>query len=93
IEIMAEKRGINDIINLTNGPGKLCRAFGLDRRLNGIDLTKSELFIADDGYTPAEIVATTRIGIRLATDKPWRFYIAGNQFVSKANNCRTDIQY
>ncbi|MCL6520330.1 MAG: DNA-3-methyladenine glycosylase [Armatimonadetes bacterium] len=92
IEIMAEKRGTDDIINLANGPGKLCRAFGLDRRHNGRDLTLSKLFITDDGYVPAEIVTATRIGIRLATDKPWRFYIAGNPYVSKINNHRLNIR-
>jgi len=83
IDIMVRKRATEDIRNLTNGPAKLTEAFGIDRRHNGLDLTASELFIADDGYEPEEIISTTRVGIRAAADKPWRFYIADNEYVSK----------
>ena len=83
IEIMKANRGTEKLTNLASGPGKLCKAFGLDRRHNGMDLTESDLIITDDGWTPGEIVTTTRIGIRAATDKPWRFYIAGSPFVSR----------
>lgn len=58
----------------TDGPGKLCRAFGIDRSLNGKDLTKGDFVIRDDGFTPAKIQRATRIGIKLNTDKLWRFY-------------------
>ena len=71
---------------LTSGPGRLCQAFGIGRsEQNGVDLTRpaSELRIADDGFTPAEILATPRIGIQKAADLPLRFLIAGNPFVSK----------
>jgi DNA-3-methyladenine glycosylase len=84
IEQMEFNRGTDKLINLTSGPGKLCIAFRLDRRHNGLDLTSSELIIADDGWNePFEVISTTRIGIRMGVDLPWRFYIAGNPFVSK----------
>jgi DNA-3-methyladenine glycosylase len=83
IETMKVLRGVEKPADLAGGPGKLCQAFGLDRRHNGLDLTRGELVIADDGYVPGEVVVTTRIGIRLAADKPWRFYIAGNPYVSR----------
>jgi DNA-3-methyladenine glycosylase len=70
--------------DLTNGPGKLTQALGIDRRLDGCDLTGGSLVIIP-GERPgrAEIVSATRIGIRRATEQPWRFYLAGNSFVSR----------
>jgi DNA-3-methyladenine glycosylase len=70
---------------LTSGPGRLCQALGITRAAhNGLDVTsrKSPLRILDDGYQPGSIVATPRIGIRKAIDKPLRFLIEGNPFVS-----------
>jgi len=83
IELMEKNRGTDVLTNLASGPGKLCQAFGLDKRQNGLDLTGSDLTIVDDGFVPGEIVTATRIGIRLATDRPWRFYLAGNPHVSR----------
>jgi DNA-3-methyladenine glycosylase len=85
VEIMEENRGTEVLTNLCSGPGKLCMAFGLDGRHNGLDLTNSELVIVDDGWLPGEIVAAKRIGIRQGVDLPWRFYLAGNPHVSKRN--------
>ncbi len=74
---------------LASGPGKLCQAFGITRAVhNGMDLTSaaSGLQIAGDGYQPGEIVATTRVGITKAADRPHRYLIADNPHVSvKAN--------
>ncbi len=70
---------------LTSGPGKLAEAFGVTReRDNGKDLTssKSDLYIADDGYPPPKIQITPRIGITKAAEHPLRYIIAGNKFVS-----------
>jgi len=70
---------------LTSGPGRLCQALGITRAgHNGIDVTKaaSELQFRDDGYRPEEILATPRIGITKAVERPHRFVIAGNRFVS-----------
>lgn len=83
IELMMRNRGADKLTSLASGPGKLCRAFGLDRRHNGLDLTNGELVIADDGWRPGEIATASRVGIRLAADKPWRFYLAENPHVSR----------
>jgi DNA-3-methyladenine glycosylase len=75
-----------DLIKLTSGPGRLCEAFSITRaRDNGCDLTSpsSPLWIGDDGYRARGIQTTPRIGISKATDKPLRYLIAGNPFVSK----------
>ena len=71
--------------DLANGPGKLCQAFGLSRVENGVDLIESEeLFITQrPPLNAASICTSSRIGINVATHYPWRFFIEGNEFVSK----------
>jgi DNA-3-methyladenine glycosylase len=52
-------------------------------RDNGKDVVgPSDLVVMNDGFTPREIVATPRVGIRKAVDHPLRFVIAGNEFIS-----------
>jgi DNA-3-methyladenine glycosylase len=84
IETMSKNRSVLDKKNLTSGPGKLCMAFGLDRRHNGLDLTSSSLMVVEgEEVSPQDIVETTRIGIRLAADAPWRFYVKNSPYVSR----------
>ncbi|NLK72064.1 MAG: DNA-3-methyladenine glycosylase [Clostridiales bacterium] len=79
-----------EILNLTNGPGKLCRALGLDKRQNGSSLLGKELFIfAEDVEEPFQIALSKRIGIDYAEearDYEWRFYIKDNPYVSVKTN-------
>jgi DNA-3-methyladenine glycosylase len=90
IEEMARARKIavsspRDLPRLTSGPGRLAEAFGITRtRDNGGDLTSthSGLWIGDDGFRPKKIQITPRIGITKAADKPLRYILAGNIFVS-----------
>lgn len=71
-------------INLTNGPGKICRAFGIGRKENGTSLIGDEIFILDAKKISKGLTAvSTRIGIKKSVDLPWRYYIRNNQFVSK----------
>jgi len=70
---------------LSSGPGRMSEALGITRaRDNDKDLTsrRSDLWFADDGYRPERIAATPRIGIKKAVERPLRFVIAGNPFVS-----------
>lgn len=90
IDIMKERRGMEDLKSLTNGPGKFTQAMNITKSLNGIDFCSkdSELFLIDDGFKVREkdIVKTTRIGIDYAEefrDVPWRWYLKDNMFVSK----------
>jgi len=86
IEIMKRNRGYDDrrLISLTNGPGKLTVALGIDKRLNGACLTskKSPIYIADNPIQ-VRISSSKRIGVRADLDRNLRFYIEGNRFVSK----------
>lgn len=71
--------------NLTNGPGKLMKALGLNRDDNGVDLLEEEIYLIDDGYRDFEIVTSPRIGIDYAEEHaelPYRFYILGSDYVS-----------
>jgi DNA-3-methyladenine glycosylase len=77
--------GVRDLRKLTSGPGRLAEAFGITReRDNNVDLTnaRSGLFIADDGYHVRRILVTPRIGITKAAERPLRYLIAENEFVS-----------
>ena len=69
---------------LTNGPGKVCQALGIDKQLNGHDLRQEPLvLVLKDQLSPDQIVQTARVGITKAKDEPWRFYVKGSPFVSK----------
>ncbi len=85
IEEMKRRRKTTLLRNLTNGPAKLCQALGIDRSMNGARLDGEELFIAYDGFAVhrKDIHSTTRIGIKNGSESEWRFYLDGNEFVSK----------
>ncbi len=92
--VMARNRGLEKagespaptaLRALTSGPGRLCQALGITRaRDNGCDVTApdSGLWVGDDGYRPAHIAATPRIGITKAAAAELRYVMAGNAFVS-----------
>lgn len=85
IEIMQKNRPVGNLLNLTNGPGKLTQALSITRKQYGLDLTKGkDLFICDgEMQTTRKITTAKRIGINVAINKPWRFYLSDNKFVSK----------
>lgn len=84
MEAMVQHRNNSPLKQLTNGPGKLCQALAINKSLNGHDLLAAPLQLVLQPKVPrAEIVETTRIGISRAQDKPWRFYIKNNPYVSK----------
>jgi DNA-3-methyladenine glycosylase len=75
MELMAARRGTSGLRLLASGPGRLTRAMGIDRRHNGWNLTRPPLFIADGRPGRRRIATGPRIGIRRATDRPWRFVL------------------
>lgn len=81
--LMEKRRGMKSGKNLTNGPGKLTQAFGISLKQNGKELD-GDFVIEDAPALPKErIVSGPRIGIRRATELPWRFWIRDNPYVSK----------
>jgi DNA-3-methyladenine glycosylase len=87
IELMRERRHQHPDHNLTNGPGKLCIALNIDRALDGADLLGDSVWIEQYQAIPARRIAKgPRIGIDYAEgwiDKPWRFCIRDNSYVSR----------
>jgi DNA-3-methyladenine glycosylase len=73
--------------NLTSGPGKLCIALDINRRLNSEDLLGDKIWLEDyKNFSSGEIKIGKRIGIDYAeefAEKPWRFWLKNNLFVSK----------
>jgi DNA-3-methyladenine glycosylase len=70
------------------GPGLVCRALGIDRSFDGIDLTGDRLWFEDHGLTPpaAEIASGPRVGVDYAGEwaaRPLRFWWRGNPHVSR----------
>lgn len=87
IEIMMQRRKKKKVDKtLTAGPGALSQALGINKIHNKISLAGDVIWIEDREINVASIVATTRVGIDYAAeykDKPWRYYIEGNKWVSK----------
>lgn len=87
IETMRERRHQHPDHNLTNGPGKLCIALNIDRALNGADLLGDRVWLEEyQPVSPRRIARGPRIGIDYAQewiDKPWRFWIRDNPYVSR----------
>jgi DNA-3-methyladenine glycosylase len=87
IELMRKRRAGHPDRNLTKGPGKLCIAMGIDRRLDGADLLGEDVWLeAGQQIRRSQIASGPRIGIDYAeewVEKPWRFWIKDNPFVSR----------
>ncbi len=79
---LKRRRKTNQLANLCSGPGKLCLALGIDKSHNSLKLGK-EVKIYDDGFVVSKIGSSSRIGIKDALDLQWRFFIEGNEWVSK----------
>lgn len=86
--IMEKRRNLTKakVVNLTNGPSKLCMAMGISKLQNKLDVTTPPLYIKDaPPISEEKIVETTRVGVDYSGEwknKPWRFYIEGNNYVS-----------
>jgi DNA-3-methyladenine glycosylase len=72
-----------------SGPGRLCRALGLDVRDSGSDLfaQRSRIHLRE-GTPPRRISVSTRVGIRRAADRPLRFYDPASGAISPARQSR-----
>ena len=84
IEEMRERRPkAKRLEDLCSGPGKLTRALGITRELNGADVTKRGVLTVLDAPPVAAFTTTPRIGITKCVDWPLRFYETGSRFISK----------
>lgn len=80
---MLRRRGVADPRLVAAGPGRLTHAFGIGLEHNGADLTTPPLYLVRGDAAALRIRSSGRIGISAATDRRWRFYAAGNPFVSR----------
>jgi len=89
VEVMRGRRPVPKERELTSGPGKLCRALGLDLSYDGEDLTRgARAWLEETGvrYKPDEVATGPRIGVDYAGEdalRPWRFWVKGNEYVSR----------
>ncbi|MCL2558303.1 MAG: DNA-3-methyladenine glycosylase [Treponema sp.] len=82
IELMQERRGTKNLLNLCSGPGKLAQAFGLTKGHNGASLLSGDIRICAEETERPEICASRRIGLSLGAELELRFFIKDNKFVS-----------
>lgn len=86
IALMIRRRGGKgravDEHDLCRGPGNLTRALGIGPRQNRLDLTGGALTIEDRGIRLTDIARGPRVGIRVAMERPWRFFVEGHRSVS-----------
>lgn len=85
LEIIKKQRGPKvKPVELTNGPGKLCQAFAIDKRFDGHDLCQKPLYLAENkNRSSFKIVAAPRIGIKAGKEKLLRFFIEDSEYVSR----------
>jgi DNA-3-methyladenine glycosylase len=84
LELMRRRRGARSDAELARGPGKLCRALGIQLSHNGQSLRGPALLLVDDGKPPGSISASPRVGISAGTESAWRYFITGHPCVSRA---------
>ena len=73
-------------VDLANGPGKLCQALGIDRAHDRLDLSSESSPVRLQLAKPVptdSIEQSTRIGLSVSKETPWRWHVRGNVWVSK----------
>jgi DNA-3-methyladenine glycosylase len=83
VEVMRERRGLDELRALCSGPGKLCQALGITREHDGLPLDRPPFELEERTGEP-EIVQGPRVGISKAVDLPWRYGEAGSRYLSRA---------
>jgi DNA-3-methyladenine glycosylase len=82
LEAMRVRRGVHAPRALCSGPGKLCQALGVTRAYDGLPLDAPPFAVLEREGAP-QVVTGPRIGISRATDRAWRYGLAGSRFLSR----------
>jgi DNA-3-methyladenine glycosylase len=82
LEVMRERRGLDDLRLLCAGPGRLCQALGVTREHDGLALDEPPFELLARQTEP-EVAVGPRIGITKAAEQPWRYGLAGSKFLSR----------
>jgi len=77
LNFMANRRGTDETRNLARGPARMCQAFALDLKDNGLDMTTGDVWIGRGRRISSPIQTSARVGLRPGMDQPWRFYEKG----------------
>lgn len=81
VEVARERRPRASDRDLARGPARLCRALAIELSHDGTDLASGPVTLVP-GEPPTEVSTGPRVGLRLAQDTPWRFWIGGERTVS-----------
>jgi DNA-3-methyladenine glycosylase len=86
IRAMKRNRSSRELTNLCSGPAKLCQAFRIGRKDNGVDLCGRDIWIAEDARNPKKLQVgiSRRIGVTDGKQHRWRFYLKNSRFISRA---------
>ena len=82
LEAMRERRGLENPRLLCSGPGRLCQALGVSPAHDGLPIDAPPFALIAAGEPPG-ILTGVRVGITKAAHQPWRFGLAGSEFLSR----------
>ena len=83
IEVARSRRGRSSVRDLARGPGRLCQALGINAEHKGVYLFgHGPVTLALPLESPAAVERGPRVGVSVAANRPWRFWIAGDPYVS-----------
>ncbi|MET0311225.1 MAG: DNA-3-methyladenine glycosylase [Burkholderiaceae bacterium] len=83
LEVMRERRGLEEARLLCSGPGRVGQALGISHEFNGMRLDAKPFHLSWPAEA-VEVLSGPRIGISKAMDVPWRFGLAGSRYLSKS---------
>jgi len=85
IDLMRERRGLERLVDLCSGPGKLTQALAIGLDLNDSDLAAGPIVFSGKprAWRDVPVSSDRRIGITKAAALPWRFSVTGSRFVSR----------
>jgi DNA-3-methyladenine glycosylase len=82
LEVARSRRPRSTDRDLARGPARLCQALALDLTHDGADLTAGPVSLTPAAEPPTGVSTGPRVGLRLAADRPWRFWLTGERTVS-----------
>jgi DNA-3-methyladenine glycosylase len=83
LDVMRQRRGLDDERLLCAGPGRLCQALGVTREHDGLPLDRPPFSLLPRDEQPT-FAAAPRIGITKAAELPWRYAVSGSRYLSRA---------
>jgi DNA-3-methyladenine glycosylase len=82
VDMMRERRGVDELRGLCSGPGKLCQALGITGEHDGLPLDRPPFELLPQAEA-VSVVSGPRVGITKAVDEPWRYTLAGSPYLSR----------